>query len=587
MRDQMQESFDVLVAGGGISGICAAIAAARHGARTALVHDRAVLGGNASSEIRMHICGADHHMSRAHARETGIVEELLLRHKYRNPENSYAIFDTILWEACAFQENLTLYLNTYVYRARAAEGRIQSVSALQTTTEKEYTFQAKIYIDATGDGSLGARAGADFAVGREAASVYGEAHGRDQSDRCTMGNSILFQACDRGRPVPFIKPAWAYSFSEEDLLCREHREVTSGYWWIELGGGEQDTIRDGEEIRDELIKTVYGVWDHIKNGGDHGAENLELMWMGMLPGKRESRRLLGDYVLTEEDCLSGARFDDVVAYGGWPLDLHTVEGFLRRDAPPNENLYTKDVYAIPYRCLYSRNVENLMLAGRAISCSHLAFASTRVMATCGVAGQAVGTAAALAAAQNLSPRQMQEHMTSLQQALLKDDCYLPGLARQDPEDCAPLAAAKASAWEAECPPENVLRGPARQVGEECNCWRAPGGAGQWISLHWKQPVAVQEIRIVFDSNLSREIMISLSDQVLSRQEKHPPSELARAYTLALLKEGAIVWEKRVRENDQRLNALVLDAAVLCDQLRLTVEATYGAPCTTVYEIRVY
>ena len=176
-------TFDFVVVGGGMSGLCAAIAAARHGAKTALVHARPMPGGNASSEIRMHICGADDHMRRPHARETGIIEEILLEHKRRNPTNSYAVFDSILWEKAAFCENLTLLLNTCVDGVTMREGRIESVSAYQQTTEKRLTLYAPLFADATGDGSLGAWAGADYVVGREARSAYGEPHAPERADR--------------------------------------------------------------------------------------------------------------------------------------------------------------------------------------------------------------------------------------------------------------------------------------------------------------------------------------------------------------------------------------------------------------------
>ena len=382
----LSRSFDLVVVGGGLSGLCAAIAAARHGAKTALVQNRPMLGGNASSEIRMHICGADHHMSRPNARETGILEELLLEHKRRNPTNNYSIFDTILWEKAAFCPGLTLYLNACVDEAETQSGRILSVSAFQQTTETRLRLSAPLFVDASGDGTLGALAGADFVVGRESRDTYGERHAPLVADHCTMGSSLMFQARDVGRPVPFFRPPWANQYTEHDLRHREHADVSSGYWWIELGGGRYETIADAEILRDELLKAVYGMWDHIKNGGDHGAENMDLEWVGILPGKRESRRFLGDYVLTEQDCQEGRIFEDAVAYGGWPMDVHTVEGFLNDADEPTVYLHLPQVYTIPYRCLYSRNISNLFLCGRIISASHMAFASARVMATCAVGG---------------------------------------------------------------------------------------------------------------------------------------------------------------------------------------------------------
>ena len=580
-------SYDFIVVGGGMSGLCAAIAAARGGAKTALVQDRPVLGGNASSEIRMHICGADRHAHRPDARETGILEEILLEHKHRNPCNAYPIFDSVLWEKAAFQENLTLYLNTRMLEVETKDGRIQSVLAEQMTTEKRFRLSAPLFADATGDAALGEKSGAHYRVGRESRSEFGEGYAPEESDSCTMGNSLMFHARDMGHPVPFIKPFWANTYTEDQLRLRDHSQVTSGYWWVELGGGKFEVIRDGEVIRDELLKAVFGVWDQIKNGGDKGAENLELDWVGFLPGKRESRRLMGPYVLNENDCWAGRRFDDAVAYGGWPMDVHTVEGFLTQSEEPTVYLQLDDVYTIPYRCLYSENIRNLFLAGRAISCTHMAFASTRVMGTCAVAGQAVGTAAAIAAAEKLEPAGVLEQIDRLQQTLLRDDCYIPGIGNTDPGDLARSATITASCCVRGCEPENVANGVARPVGTLSNCWSAPVAEKPQISLKFPRPAAVGEVRIAFDSNLSREITISISDAVLTRQSEGTPPELVRDYTLEGLCQGKRVFRKEITGNYQRHCVIPIDSIAPCDELTLTVEATNGSEIATVYELRVY
>ncbi|MCR2022726.1 FAD-dependent oxidoreductase, partial [Blautia pseudococcoides] len=291
--------YEVIVVGGGMAGVCAAIASARTGACTALIQDRPVLGGNASSEIRMHICGATHHGHRENARETGILEEILLENRSRNPQHSFSIFDTVLWEKVRQEEKLELYLNTRVTDVETADGRILNLKAHQLTTEKEFMLEGNLYMDCTGDGMIGARAGASVRQGREGRAEFGETYAPDEPDTGTMGNSLMFRAVDMGKPVPFKRPQWAYEYSEEDLAYRGHSDycskmqnydIESGYWWIELGG-TQNTIDDAEEIRDELLKTLYGVWDHIKNKGDHGAENYALDWVQFLPGKRESRRI--------------------------------------------------------------------------------------------------------------------------------------------------------------------------------------------------------------------------------------------------------------------------------------------------------
>lgn len=587
MNTVISENYDFIVVGGGMSGLCAAIAAARGGAKTALVQDRPVLGGNASSEIRMHICGADYHMTRPNARETGILEEILLEHKHRNACNSYPIFDSVLWEKATFQTNLSLYLNTRMLDVAVQNERIVSITAEQMTTEKRFCLSASLFADATGDGVLGAKSGAEYRVGREGKAEFQEGYAPAESDFCTMGSSLMFHARDMGHPVKFIKPFWANTYTEEQLNLRDHSQVTSGYWWIELGGGQYEIIRDGEIIRDELLKAVFGVWNHIKNGGEHNADNLELDWVGFLPGKRESRRLTGSYVLNENDCRAGRRFYDAVAYGGWPMDVHTVEGFLTQSEDPTVWLSLDDVYTIPYRSLFSVNIRNLFLAGRAISSTHMAFASARVMATCAVVGQAVGTAAALAAKNNTEPDGILEHVEELQQTLLRDDCYIPGVVNVDPRDLAREAEVTASSCEEGFGPKNTINGVARTVGNQSNCWQAPAQEKPWLRLRFSHRVTMSEILLTFDSNLSREITISLSDEVLARQVEGAPPELVRDYTLQGFCGGKKIFEKNVSGNYQRHCVIPLETPVECEELLLTVTATNGADLVRVYEVRVY
>ncbi|ADL04372.1 FAD-dependent oxidoreductase [Lacrimispora saccharolytica] len=578
--------YDFVVVGGGMSGVCAAIAAARRGTKTALIHDRPVLGGNASSEIRMHICGADHHMSVPNARETGILEEILLENKRRNPEMVYPIFDSVLWEKVHYQENLTLFLNTHMTEVLCDGDRIEAVCALQMTTEKTFCIFGTLFLDATGDGVLGAKAGAEYRIGRESSSRYGESLAPDMEDSCTMGNSLMFKARDMGHEVPFIKPFWANTYTEEQLRLRDHSDITSGYWWIELGGGERDVISHGEELRDELLKAVFGVWDHIKNGGEHGAERMELEWVGFLPGKRESRRLIGDYVLTERDCLKSPRFDDAVAYGGWPMDIHTVEGFLNESGAPTVWNQVNGIYSIPYRCLYSKNIRNLFLGGRAISCSHVAFSSTRVMGTCAVVGQAAGTAAAMAGKRNLEPRELLDYVGELQQELLKDDCYIPFVVNQDPADYARQAAVTAThhitGWE----PEKVINGVARTVEGESNGWRAPIEGGPSLVLTLPERIPIREIRLMLDSNLSREITQSINQDVLSRQKSGPPSELLKEYEVDILLEGKIIEHMAVQSQGQRLQRIFLNGRE-GNAVRIKAISTYGSREAVIFEVRIY
>ena len=429
--------FDVVVIGGGLSGLCAAIASARNGAKTAIIQNRPVFGGNASSEIRMHIVGANCHSSKPDLRETGIIEEILLENKSRNPYSVFPVFDMILWEKVYMQENLTAFLNTNIDDVLMEDKTIRAVIGHQSTTETQWTIYGKIFIDSTGHGTVGVMSGAPSRMGSECRQEFNEPTAPEQANTDTMGNTMMFVATDRGQPVPFRKPEWANSYTEEDLKYRPHVNgitahadggeivapdknknqlpgfagVDSGYWWIELGGDADDIIQDGEQIRDELMKCVWGVWDHLKNCGDHGVANYDIEWIGMVPGYRESRRLEGDYILTENDIRANRIFPDAVAYGGWPMDVHIRRGLADLDKFPSHVYNFDGCFTIPYRCYISRDIENLMMAGRNISASKLAFSSTRVMGTCAVGGQAVGTAAAMAVKYSCTPRDAQRPCT--------------------------------------------------------------------------------------------------------------------------------------------------------------------------------
>lgn len=584
---QTVKQFDVAVIGGGMSGLCAAIAAARLGAKTVLVQDRPVLGGNASSEIRMHICGADKHGAIENARESGILEELLLENRYINPQHSFCVQDAVFWNAAKKQTNLELYLNTRVIGVNVQENEIRSVSAVQMTSEKKFLFSARYFIDATGDGYLGFEAGAEYMYGREAKSEYGELDAESKPDKQVMGSSLMFTAKDMGHPVPFIKPDWAYTFTEEDLKKRPHKEITSGYWWIEVSG-DLDPIEDAEEIRDELLKILYGIWDHIKNTPGHHAENYVLDWVGFLPGKRESRRLKGDYVLTEQDLASCRDFPDVVAYGGWDMDVHVASGILSKENEPTTYYQLQDVYDIPYRCLYSKNIKNLFLAGRAISVTHMAFGSTRVMGTCAVVGQAAGTAAAIATTRKLcSAGEVSAYIKELQQRLLRDGCFLPGIKNEDSGDLAKLASVSASSFKKEGNPQNVINGEVRNRHGVCNAYISDGISprGERLILKWEKAIAANKILLRFDTNFRYELTITISDS--TRKNQRPfPIELVKDYDIELYRNENKIKTITKRENIQRCNDICFDTE-LFDRSEIIMYSTHGAPDISVFEVRVY
>jgi len=464
--------FDIVVVGGGLAGVCAAIAAAREcrqlrcaQATVALVHDRPVLGGNASSEIRVLPQGAGH--DHPWALETGIVHELMLEERVRNHMRwasgaANSICDLVLWEATRAEPNLTLFLNTSVRGVSmgkaASDGRpsLGAVHAVQLGTEREFDIAGRLFIDASGDGMVGAAAGADFRLGRESGREFGETFAPQEADAGCQGASLLFQARDVGYPAPFTPPPYAADYpTDESLHGRPHSSFQHGYWWIEVGF-PFETIRHNEDIRDELLRHVLGAWDHMKNHCPHLKEQAStwvLDWFGWLPGKRESRRLMGDHILTEKDIQNGTLFPDRVAHGGRFIDLHTVGGILAKDQPGNPVDVDPELwdrmrvrpYSIPLRSLYSRTIANLFMAGRDLSATHVAHGSTRVMLTCGAIGQAVGTAAEHSLVRNQSPRDLASlGVADVQQSLLRQGCYVPCLANADAADLARQATVRAS-----------------------------------------------------------------------------------------------------------------------------------------------
>ena len=297
-------------------------------------------------------------------------------------------------------------------------------------------------------------------------------------------------------------------------------------------------MRDNERIRFELLSIATGVWDYIKNSGAHpSSANWALDWLGMIPGKRGSRRLVGDYVLTQHD-LVGKNGDpyDAVAIGGWGMDDHPPGGFDRFDLKPFTTIHAPFPYNIPLRCLYSRNVNNLFMAGRNLSASHVAFTSTRVMATCSVIGQAVGTAAAFCLKRGLLPRRLandRERVKELQQILLRDDQTIRNFRNEDPLDVARKANVTASASLPEAQPENVVKGFVRDMsGKWENRWGARlTSEGVFLDLEWTQPQKIARVQITFDTGFHRQLTLSAQDSQTAKMIRAPQPETVKDYEL--------------------------------------------------------
>ncbi len=441
---------DLVAIGGGLAGVCCAITAARAGLKVTLIQDRPLLGGNASSEVRLWILGATSHMGNNNrwAREGGVIDEILVENMARNPEGNAVILDTVVMEKVVQEKNITLLLNTAVHDLEKSDAdTIKSVRAFCSQNSTEYLVTAPLFCDASGDGIVGFMAGAAFRIGTEAQAEFGEKFAPTKANSELLGHSLYFYSKDTGRPVKYIAPSYALADITKIPRYRDFKSSDSGcrLWWLEWGGN-LDTVHETETIKWELWKVAYGAWNYIKNSGNFPeAENLTLEWVGTIPGKRESRRFDGDHMIIQQDLVEQRQHPDAVSFGGWAIDLHPSDGVFS-EKPGCQQWHSKGVYQIPYRSLYSRNIKNLFLAGRIISASHIAFGSTRVMATCAHSGQAVGQAAALCKRHNLNPRDItaRPYITELQRELLKLGQYIPGVALEDKDNLVNNASFAAS-----------------------------------------------------------------------------------------------------------------------------------------------
>lgn len=504
MLMRQKVAADLCVIGGGMAGICAAIAAARQGISVVLMHERPVLGGNASSEIRMWIRGADGKNNL----ETGILEEILLENYYRNPTKNYYIWDTVLYDFVIREKNITLLLNCPCMDACYEEGifsdgrtrKITKVTGYQMTTQTFFEVQSTYYADCSGDSILAPLVGAEYRYGRESADEFMEDTPVTKPDQSVMGMSCLIQGRETAHAVKYIPPKWSTPLHGRDFQYHKPDLDNSGenFWYLELGGS-RDTIHDTEHIAKDLISLATGTWNYIKNSGSYHAQNWDLDFLGFLPGKRESRRMAGEYMITQRDISENRVFEDTVAYGGWPLDVHSPDGFYHK-GEVNTVTKTPSPYCVPYRCMYSKNIANLFFAGRNISVTHMALSSTRVQATCAVIGQAVGTAAALATKYGLSPHGIyQNKLRELQQTLMEQDCFLPHITRSVSDLCRTTPIINGN----DTLKNGIDRPNVLYKNIECG---VPVQNGVSLRYQFTQPELVHSLHLTFDSDLNRETL---------------------------------------------------------------------------------
>jgi hypothetical protein len=434
--------FDLAVAGGGIAGITTAISAARLGCKVALIHDRPVPGGNNSSEVRVGLSGLifqdPYPKLGMLVDEIGPVGHWTLWEAERGPDSDRSrrilgiiknnpekkihnagpagnYEDEKKLNALRAERNIALFLNTHVTDVSMSGKSIKSVTGKNIADGREYEFCSRLFADCTGDGNLGYLAGADYSTGRESASETGESKAPEKADDLIMGTSMQWYAEKTDKPVMFPDCPWAVQFTEK--TCRY---LTRGDWDWETGFNKNQ-VDDIEYIRDYGLRAVYGNWSFLKNRSKvrHKYQNYKLSWLAYIGGKRESRRLLGDIILREQDIVDRVEYPDASFTTTWTIDLHhplKLEGFNEEPFLSGTEMTEIRPYAVPYRCLYSRNIDNLFIAGRNISVTHVALGTVRVQRTTGMMGEVVGMAASLCKKYNVTPRKIyQKYLSDLKE----------------------------------------------------------------------------------------------------------------------------------------------------------------------------
>ena len=438
--------YDLVVVGGGIAGCCAAVSAARLGCKVALIHNRPVLGGNNSSEVRVGLSGlimqqpypnlgllldelgGVGHWTKYEAEQnpdskrSQQIMSILEKHPEKiqhnaGPKSNYE--DEKKLALISAEKNITLFLSTHVTDIEKEGNKIVAVRGKDIKTGEETIFRGKLFADCTGDGDVGYLAGADYRMGRESKAETGERRAPEVADSLVMGTSVQWYAEDCGKESSFPECPWAVEFNEQT-----YRPITRGDWDWEAGLTDNQ-ITEIEYIRDYALRAVYGNWDFIKNRSPKKEEfkNQELQWVAYIGGKRESRRLMGDIILCEQDLLESKHYDDASFTTTWGIDLHYPKKIEGLNEEPFLSYCESDEikpYAVPYRCLYSRNIENLFMAGRNISVTHVALGTIRVMRTGGMMGEVVGMAASLCTKHKTTPRGIYNEYLPELKALMKE-----------------------------------------------------------------------------------------------------------------------------------------------------------------------
>ncbi len=591
--------YDVVVVGGGVAGCNAAIAAARGDAKVALIQNRPMLGGNNSAEMGVPVSGGS---SSGRGRETGLNEEVGRVHAFNYLSKWASGADLVI----ADEANITVFLNSHVFEAQTDENkRITSVTAFNMIDGHRTRYSGDIFIDCTGDGWLGYYAGAKFMLGRESKEIFGESNAKDISDTITMSGSLMqnsilgYQAIDMGKPIPFDAPEWAYDLRNNAEGYYKRPKFENGYragnWWTE-NHGRNDDLWDPEFARDDLIRVSISYFNWIKNHSNLAdkAANYQLKFIPITNAKRETRRLIGDHILIEQDALQRKVFPDRVGYFVWKLDVHHPLGIFSKGSPYDFETNFEPA-SMPYRILYSKDTPNMFMAGRNVSVSHVALGTARVQGTTGMMGQVVGTAAAMCIKHKTTPRGIyQSHIPELQQQLLKDDMTILHLRNEDINDLALSASVKASSSKSTADgPYNVINGLTRPLDDDMKMWigKVPNNMWisdpseklpQWIMLELHKQKTVNSVYLTFDTNLKTKRYATWQ----FKQEERMPPECVRDYKVQVKTDAGWKTIADVKNNYQR-RRIHRFPALEASKMKVIVTATNGDKSARIYEVRIY
>ena len=578
--------WDYVVVGAGPGGVGAAISAARNGLKTALICGRPFPGGNAADESGVGFDGgATYHLG---YHETGISDEVK-----RTRENFGLTWQGAIEKLLKAEPNITMFENEMCIAAECVDDTIKSIECVNTITLKRTCFKSKLFAECTGDGWLGYYAGAKYRVGRESKREFNEEFAPEIPDTFTMSGCLSDTRPDVGRflsfylkevdyKVKFNAPDWAVKLPEK--LYRDPQLKYMTEWWME-NSNDFDDLYDSEFARDEFVRLVVGFYDWLINSYEKNYEfqNRDMQYLATHLSKRENRRLIGDYILNQNDFDGKTEFSDAISYSGWKIDVHHPRGIYSGEEGPFLVDQIVPITPIPYRCLYSCNVKNLFIASRCSSFSHVGLGSPRVESTVNTLGQAVGIAAYLCKKYDCLPRDIyKEHIKELQQLLIKQDQTIFGISNEDPDDLARTATVDATSEDKENGgyAQNVINGINRAKPEEVNAWISDSKEGlpQSITLTLEKPEYVGEIHITADTDLA---------YPRSSTRKIVNYDFTATHLTAECFDGK-EWIKvfEIKDNYRRKIKAQFDV-VKTEKVRVTVHATSGADCAKLNEIRIY